>query len=122
MHGTEGKVYDRVSMTWLDRAEYARRHAVWEEAAFQRGGNQGDLATPMFIPDTMRPVQSQTDGRVYDSKHMLRREYRRAGVVEVGNDAQHTRATPSRDERDREKKKLQASIGRAFDRAGIPPV
>jgi hypothetical protein len=36
--------------------------------------------------DTMAPVQSMLDGQMYDSKAALRRTYKQAGVVEVGND------------------------------------
>lgn len=41
---------------------------------------------PMFTSDAMRPVVSQVDGRTYDSRSAIRRHYREAGVVEVGND------------------------------------
>ncbi|UPK02389.1 hypothetical protein [Bradyrhizobium sp. 170] len=34
----------------------------------------------------MDPVQSQLDGRMYDSKSALRATYRATGVTEVGND------------------------------------
>ena len=116
---TAGKVFDRVAMTWVDPDEYARRRAAWQEMAFLMKGNQGELATPMVIFDTQRPVQSMTNGQVYDSKSELRKEYRRADVIEVGNDVPMSRPKPTRDERDRERKKRRGAIERAFSKAGF---
>jgi len=45
------------------------------------------LKTPMLIGDTMEGVQSQLDGKMYDSKSALRQTYKEAGVTEVGNDS-----------------------------------
>lgn len=116
---TEGKKFCRVSLTWLDAAEHDRRTAIYEEMAFQRQTRQGELTTPMIIGDGMKPVQSMTNGLMYDSKSEIRKEYKRAGVVEVGNDVQTKRATPSRDEKDRVKNARKASVGRALSRAGF---
>ena len=44
------------------------------------------LACPMISTDTMAPVQSMLDGKIYDSKSALRLTYRAAGMVEIGND------------------------------------
>lgn len=44
------------------------------------------LPCPRIAGDTMEPVQSQLDGKFYDSKSALRATYKAAGVVEVGND------------------------------------
>lgn len=49
---------------------------------------QSDLPVPRIISDTMEPVQSMVDGRIYTSKAKIRASYRAAGVVEVGNDPQ----------------------------------
>jgi hypothetical protein len=51
-------------------------------------GPRSSLTCPYLISDTMDPVQSQLDGRMYTSKSRLRETYRAAGVVEVGNDPQ----------------------------------
>ena len=61
---------------------------------------RGDFPTPRVMRDTMDPLQSMTDGKTYDSKAALRAEYRRAGVIEVGNETQtNSRAQPtSRDD------------------------
>jgi hypothetical protein len=47
---------------------------------------RSDLPCPRLASDHMAPVQSQLDGRMYDSKSALRATYRAAGVIEVGND------------------------------------
>lgn len=47
---------------------------------------RSDLPAPRLASDVMAPVQSQLDGKMYDSKSALRRTYRAAGVIEVGND------------------------------------
>lgn len=47
---------------------------------------RSDLPCPRLASDVMDPVQSQLDGKMYDSKSALRRTYQAAGVVEVGND------------------------------------
>lgn len=44
------------------------------------------LPVPYFISDTMEPVQSMLDGKMYTSKSTLRGTYKAAGMVEVGND------------------------------------
>lgn len=80
-------VYSRADMTWLPRAEFERRRADREERAFWRARRrQGELCCPMVIRDGMDAVQSQVDGRLYDSKAAIRAHYRQAGVIEVGND------------------------------------
>ncbi|MDE4274755.1 hypothetical protein PXK58_08910 [Phaeobacter gallaeciensis] len=109
--------------TWLgqvvSQAEYDRLKAHYEERAFERRPTQGQLCAPMVISDGQKPIMSMTNGQIYDSKSQLRKEYRRAGVVEVGNDVQTKRAAPSRDERERRVKDRKASVGRALSRAGF---
>lgn len=116
---TQGKKFDRISGTWLDPDEYERRRFEWEERAFQKQLSQGQLAVPMVMRDDMRPVQSMTNGRFYDSKSEIRKEYRRAGVKEVGNDVPMKKPEPSRDEKRRAKEARKASIGRALSQAGF---
>lgn len=119
MHGTQGKVYDRVSMTWLDPQEHKRRHDYYEELAFQRRGNQGDLMAPMLISDNHNPVMSMTNGQIYDSKSELRKEYKRADVIEVGNDVQVKRTEPTRDEKRRHREKRRGAIAKALSEKGF---
>ena len=74
------------------------------------------LAAPRIATDTMGPVQSMTNGKMYDSKSALRAEYRRAGVVEVGNDVPLKKPAPDRAAL---KKQRQATIGKALSRTGF---
>lgn len=71
---------------------------------------------PMVIGDTMDPVQSMLDGKLYDSKRALRATYRAAGVTEVGKDPSiyRKKARPKPD-----RKAIRESIGKAFSRAGL---
>jgi len=116
---TEGKKFDRISGTWIDPEEYARRYAQWEEQAFMRKPSQGQLCAPRILRDDMRPVQSMTNGKFYDSKSEIRKEYRRAGVIEVGNDVPTKKTEPSRDEKRRAKEARKASVGRALSQMGF---
>ncbi len=106
----------------VSRAEYDRLKAHYEERAFQRQPQQGELCAPMVISDGQPAVMSMTDGKHYDSKSEMRKEYRRAGVVEVGNDVQTKRATPSRDEKNQARKSRHGSIHRALSRIGVGAV
>lgn len=47
---------------------------------------RSDLPFPRVMSDAMDPVQSQASGKFYDSKSAMRAEYKRLGMVEVGND------------------------------------
>lgn len=47
---------------------------------------RGDFPLPLLNRDGMDPIQSMLDGQMYDSKSALRRTYKAAGVIEVGND------------------------------------
>ena len=47
---------------------------------------RSDLPCPRLMSDSMPPVQSQVDGRMYDSKSAIRASYRAHGVEEIGND------------------------------------
>lgn len=108
----------------VTQAEYDRLRAHYEEVAFQRRGNQGELACPMIISDTQPALRSMTDGRIYDSKSEMRKEYRRAGVTEVGNEKQK----PGRDwseektKRKQQREQIKASLHRAHSRMGFGAV
>ena len=78
-------------------------------------GQRSGLPVPMILSDTMEPVQSMLDGKLYDSKSALRATYRQAGVVEVGNDV--ATKPPPKPKPDR--KAVRASVERAFSRAGF---
>jgi hypothetical protein len=89
--------------------------------------NRSDLAAPMLIRDSMDPVKSMLDGKMYDSKRGLRRTYREAGVIEVGDDKSYTnpeymrRQAPAEVKRRKttQKKKVEAAVGKALSRAGF---
>lgn len=116
MHGTQGKRLDRVTGTWLPEAEWLRITADREERAFQRRSSQGQLCAPAVIGDGMPAVMSMTNGRHYDSKSQMRREYRRAGVDEVGNDVPMTKPKSDRKKR---KADIKAALYRAHSRVGL---
>lgn len=79
---------------------------------------RSDLPGPMIITDTMDPVQSQLDGKFYDSKAALRSTYRAAGVVEVGNDSSVTDPKPFKRPKPK-REDIKASVNKAFSRAGL---
>lgn len=58
------------------------------------------LPCPHIIGDVMEPVQSMASGKYYESKSAIRAEYKRLGMVEIGNDPARIRP------RDRTKKKV----------------
>lgn len=108
-----GLVYDRVSWTWVSTEEMARRTAEREERWFQRQASQGQLAAPSIIHDGqggIRGVQSMQDGKLYDSKSNMRRHYREAGVVELGNDAPTEKAPIKRPDRAKIKESVQRGM------------
>ena len=72
------------------------------------------LSSPSVVSDTMDPVKSMLDGRMYDSKARLRQTYRDGNVIEVGNDVptKHPERKSSRDD-------VKAAVGRAFSQAGL---
>ena len=77
-----------------------------------------DLPSPHFISDTMDPIQSQVDGRVYDSKHNLRASYKQAGVVEVGNDSSVVAPKPFKKPKP-DRNQIKGSVAKAFSQAGL---
>lgn len=77
---------------------------------------QSDLPGPYIASDTMQPVKSMLDGKMYDSKSTLRRTYRAAGVVEVGNDPAMFRKPKKRPP---DRQKIRAAVNKAFSRAGL---
>lgn len=77
------------------------------------------LQAPSVVSDTMDAVQSQGNGKFYDSKSELRKHYRQDGLVEVGNDPARNKPfqkpKPSR-------KQIKDAVGKAkarFDRGDV---
>lgn len=101
----------RVCRQWHDLNE------PWpEECAghYRTEAQRSDLSAPTLITDTMKPVQSMLDGRMYDSKSSLRRTYKDAGVVELGNEKPKPFKKPKPD-----RQAIKASVSRAFSQAGL---
>ena len=88
---TDGKVFDRVSMTWVDVEEMQERRDIWRIKR-QLGSNR-PFPCPMYISDGqggIHGVMSMADGQFYDSKSNMRAHYKRDGIVEVGTDSSVT--------------------------------
>lgn len=88
----------------------------WPHNCMTHEPRRQTFAAPMVQTDTMKPVQSMTNGLWYDSKSAIRKEYRRAGVVEVGNE---TPKPPPQPDKAALRKARQASIGKALSRTGF---
>lgn len=88
----------------------------WPQECMTQEASKQLLPAPMVIQDTMGAVQSMTNGLWYDSKSALRKEYARAGVVEVGNDVLTKK--PKVTAKDGRKKRRE-SIGKALSQAGF---
>lgn len=102
----------RVCTGWHDPEAWPHNCFPVQEAA------PSHLPAPMIMADTMDPVQSQLDGEMYDSKSKLRKTYRDAGVVEIGNDSSVTNPTPpKKPEPDRQA--IKAAVGKAFSQVGL---
>lgn len=121
---TQGKKFDRVSGTWLDADEFDRRYAEYEERAFQRQPTQGQLCAPMIIRDTQPALRSMTNGMVYDSKSEMRKEYRRAGVEEIGTEKQQKGLgwAEKKAKRKKQRQEIKAALHRAHSRMGFGAV
>lgn len=78
---------------------------------------RSSLPSPMVISDTMEPVKSMADGKVYTSKAAMRATYKPPGnpdgasYVEVGNEKPTGIVKPKADE-----KAIQASLQKALAR------
>lgn len=86
--------------------KFVRHNGEWMDAT---GWRRPPPVFPGIIRDTMEPLKSMSDGRMYDSKSALRRAYREQGYVELGNDAptQNAPFQPSPD--------TEAELNRAWD-------
>lgn len=69
---------------------------------------RADLPCPMVIGDTMDAVQAQTDGSWHESKSGIRANYRRHGVIEVGNEK-----LPQKGKRKPDRASIKDSVERA---------
>lgn len=104
--------FDRQAREWVDEDEYWFR----KSANSQETARSDTFNAPYLCSDGMDPVQSQLDGRMYDSKSRLRATYREAGVVEVGNDAARLRKRPKIMP---DRQAIRESIKKAASKAGM---
>jgi len=80
---------------------------------------RSDLPSPMVIMDTMDPVKSMADGKVYTSKSAMRATYKPSGnpegisYAEVGNEPVNVSALPKPKS---DEKAIQASLNKALAR------
>ena len=91
--------------------EECREHSVSKQAK--------GLKIPMVNFDSMDAVKSMTNGLYYDSKSALRSEYKRAGVIEVGNDVPTKRPAPTTAEKETTKAARRAAVGKALSKVGL---
>jgi hypothetical protein len=63
----------------------------------QEPDNRSHLAAPQVISDSMPPLQSMADGRIYDSKSAMSATTRRMGFTELGNEKLPPRERPKID-------------------------
>lgn len=87
---------------------------AWPALCMKAPPKRSHLAAPMLIRDSMEPVRSMLDGLPYDSKSTLRRTYREAGVIEVGNEKPKPPPKPKPDT-----KAIGAAVDKALSRAGF---
>ena len=86
--------------------------------------NQGERAAepcaPFTISDTQQALKSMTNGKLYDSKSEMRKEYRRAGVAEVGNDKQQNGRSWSEERayRAKQREKIKGALYRVHSQKG----
>lgn len=78
--------------------------SAWPHNHVEAEPERSTLPRPMVISDTIDPVKSMADGRVYTSKAALRSTYKPSGnpdgirYIEVGNDQPKAPVKPKTDE------------------------
>lgn len=91
----------------------------WPQSCLKLGrARRSHLPAPNMILDTMEPVQSMHDGKMYDSKAALRQTYKDAGLVEVGDDSSVMDPKP-RPKSKPNRENVRASVRKAFSQAGL---
>ncbi len=90
----------------------------WPHNCLPPAKPRSELPAPSVIADTIEPVQSMLDGRMYDSKAALRQTYKDHGAIEVGNDSSVTNPKPHKPKRP-DRKEIGAAVDRAFSQAGL---
>lgn len=65
--------------------EFHDVEAAWPESCASHFGQQTG-ASFHIISDSMDPIRSMADGKMYDSKSRYRSDLRARGLIEVGNE------------------------------------
>lgn len=78
---------------WFDLGNGRKVFRTIPEAAPARSS----LPVPMLSLDTMPETQSMLDGKYYSSKSELRKTYKAAGMIELGNEPMKEFTRPERD-------------------------
>lgn len=86
----------------------------WPALCMSAPPKRSDLKAPMLLRDSMEPVQSMLDGKMYDSKAALRATYKAAGVVETGSELPKPRPKYKTD-----RKAIKAAVRRAASKVGF---
>jgi hypothetical protein len=100
---------------------------AWPHNCMKAAPNRSELAAPMLIRDCMDETRSMLDGKVYDSKSSLRKTYKQAGVVEIGNDSSYTdtagitarEVKAVKEKKAKHRKAVSQTVEKALSRAGI---
>jgi len=98
-------------MSWLIRKGRLLQRGSAEEIASRAEAPRGAFPTPRVVRDQIAPVQSQHDGKTYESRSALYRSYKAGGVriVEAGEKPAEHRGEPiTRDEVQRALAKVRA--------------
>lgn len=66
--------------------EFHDTDQAWPDACASHFGSASADAGFHIISDTMEPIRSMADGKMYDSKSRYRGDLRARGLVEVGNE------------------------------------
>lgn len=103
-----------MTYAWIEIGE---RRSVYRKIE-TRQVKRSSLPAPMLNLDTMAPVQSMLDGKMYDSKAALRATYKQAGVTEVGNDSSVMDPKPFKKPKP-DKKAIKATVAKAFSQVGL---
>lgn len=105
---------DEAWFVFDDGRKYLRKRQPSENSA------RSDFPTPMIMSDSIDPVKSMADGKIYDSKSALYRTYRPDGNPQgiryecVGNE-DTSKFTPLK----RDKAKAMEAVHRAASEMGI---
>lgn len=66
--------------------EFHDLEQAWPSACMGHFGARSHGEAAYIISDTMDPIRSMADGRMYDSKSRYRGDLRSRGLIEVGNE------------------------------------